>query len=695
MTTSSDPASQRRRWYGMGLLVFALAVVLRALFLHEVAEDPTSHHLVHDEGVNDRIACAILDGQMPRVSYYKAPVYMYTLALVYRVLGDDPMRARWVFIFVYGLTPVLLMLLARHLFGTAAGVVAGIVGAVFWTFVFYSGQLVDTSLASLFYVLLAYLMVALPDRRWVKWPVCGAVLGLGAITRPNILATAPVLALTIVLCGWLREWRASRDEHGNDGMRGRVYRFGRPVLAAAGLTLGCCAAILPVTLRNLIVAGERTLIGTYGGLNFYVANSPWSDGKHGPLIVGEGVPDISAEEPNNLWSRLDLNYKIAKTYAEKQLGRELNMAEVDAFFYALAWRYIRENPRKFLTDYVKRFCWVFNRYEFSNLKDLYRLCGVSRLLGELSWFHCGILCPLAILGIALAIVTKHRAEGLIYYEAMLAALVFSHAMFVLNSRFRVPTIHLMVPLAAYGAVRFVDAWRQRSSRALRIGSCAVLVGAGLFSNLNLFGYANANHLELRMTYPQACLLTKRSDLLRDATVQFERAYFDELDNHRGLPWANELHHATPITWLFFFYQRLSQESRDPADVERALHYGDLMMQRERYNPAACLKYYEMLLDARRQRQARRMLDVFETHLLPREPALAIQCFMLYHGRFEDPSVLRHVEELLVSLSSQPRDPVYYQTLLHKVRRMLEATGPESQSGSAPASGPASQGMIHR
>ena len=684
----SESASHRRRWLGVVLVIFLSSVAARALFLHEVSEDPTTHHLVHDEGVNDQIARAIVEGRMPTVSYYKAPLYMYTLSLLYRILGAEPMRARWVLIFVYALTPVLLLLLTRRLFGPAAGIVAGIVGTVFWTFVFHSAQLVDTSLASLFYVLLAYSLVALSDDRWTKWPVCGAVLGLAAITRPNILSAAPVLALTIVVYGWVRAWRESRAERAGDVARSRTRVFGKPALAAAGFTLGCCAAILPVTARNLVIAGERSLIGTYGGLNFYVANSPWSDGKHGPLIVGEGVPDISGGDPNNLWSRLGLNYKIAETYASNQSGRELNMAEVDAFFYALTRRYIREHPRKFLTDCLKRFCWVFSAYEFSNLKDLYRLRGVSESLGVLSRFHYGILAPMALLGIGLAIVTRYRAPGLVYYSAIVAALAFSHALFVVNSRFRVPTAHMLVPFAAYGVVRFVDLWRRRSSWSLRIGSSALLIAVGVLSNLNLFGYADANHLEVRMTYAQACELTKRYDLLREATEEFERAYFDELDNHHGRPWAHTLNHATPMTWLFFFYHRLGQEFDVPRDVDQVLRYGELMTQREPFNPPAYLLYFKLLLARGRQADARRMLDPLERNLLPTKPALAIECAMKYCKRFPDRAVLQHLERLLERLSKGNPDQLYFHSRLYNVRRLLaEMTRSASQPGSTTASRP--------
>ncbi len=678
MSRGPDLPSFGWRWFGAVLLVCLLAVGTRAVFLWDVRVDPTYHYLVHDEGVNDKIARAILAGDMPSVSYYKAPLYMYGLAGVYRVFGAEPMRARWVQIFVDSLCPVLILLITRRLFGSLPALLAGVATAVYWCFVFYSVELVDTSLACVFYLLLAWLMVSLPEARWYTWALCGAALGLGAVTRPNVLAFAPVLAMTVVAVGW---WRGRRQPAGTPPP-GVLRTLGKPVLHAAALTLGCCATILPVTLHNYVVAGDRTLIGTYGGLNFYVANSPWSDGKHGPLIVGEGVPDISAMDRDNIWSRLDLNYNIARTYAQKQLGRTLTMGEVDAYFYDLTKGHIRRHPHKFLADSVKRCCWFFNSYEFPNVKDLYRLCGVSAILNGLSWFHYGVLCPVAVLGVFLAVLARPRADGMVYYVAMLASLFLPGLFFVMNSRYRLPTVYLLVPMAAYGVVRFVRLWREPSRWPTRLGSCAVLLGAGLLGNLDLFDYAaDTHHTELRMTYAQACERTERYDLLGEATRRFEDAYFDELNNHHGRPWAAVLHHSAPMTWLFIFHHRLG-------NTDQAIRYGELMMAQEPFNPPVFLTLFKMLLDTGRRDQARAMLQPAEEHLLETSPELTVECFRLYNRHYQERSVLRRAEKLLISLTRQRPNAGFLRYALDEVRDLLRLTESTTRTGEASSTQPA-------
>jgi len=659
-----------------------LAAATRALFLHQVGQDPTYQYLVQDEAFHDKVARAILAGEMPATSYYKAPLYIYVQAGLYYLLGADPMRVRWVQVFVVSLSPVLLALITLRLFGWQAAILAGITGALFWTFVFYATELVFVGLACLLYLLLAYLLVALPEGRSYKWLLCGLVLGLGAITRPNILAFAPVLAVIVVAVGWRRERRAGEATARGTTRTGPLAALRRPLLHSLALAAGCAMSVLPVTLHNRLRGGEWVLIATYGGLNSYVANGPYADGKHGSLIVTDGVPDVSARDPNNLWSRLCINHNIAQTYAQKQLGRPLSMAQVDPFFYRATLECVGHAPGRFLLLTFKRLCWFLNRHEFpSSVKDLNRLATQSTLLGGLSTFHFGVLCPLAVLGIGVLLVRRDAGPPIVYYAAMGLSLFLPGLFFAMSSRFRLPTVCLLVPFAAYGVVRFVAMWRTGGRWAARLAACAVLAAAAVFSNADLYGYATSNHTELRMTYAWACERTKRYDLLRDAAEQFERAYFDELDNHKGLPWAHVLNDAAPMTCLFTFYHRLG-------DPQKALRYGELMTQREPYNATAYMEYYRMLLTEGREEQARGLLDLFEKDLLPSEPEFAIECFIWHWEKFSDPSVLRRAEKLVAPLSKNNPDKTHFHFTLYKVRKLLEMTQPSTQPSTAPVTTPA-------
>lgn len=702
--TKTDLPNPQWRWPWVAVLVFLLAAGVRAVFLTQVRDDPVYLSLGHDEAVNDEVARAILAGQMPPTSFYKAPLYMYALAGIYKLLGPEPIRARWVGIFVDSLTPVLLASIAHRLFGWGAGLIAGLTGALFWSFVFYSAELVDTSLACLLYLLLAYALVALPDGRVSKWLLCGILLGLGAITRPNILAFAPVLAVVVLIVRLRKARKQIPKEEGiaspsaeaetaghargsdcpitpstRNPMRDNRHRAWRPALASvAALGMGCAIPIAPVTLHNRIVGGEWVPIATYGGLNFYVANSPYSDCKNGPLLVAEGgAPDVSALDQSNLWSRLDLNYNIAKTYAQNQLGRPLKMNEVDRFFTALTLKSIRSHPGQFLANTLKRFCWFFNRYEFPNVKDPYRLRGVSALFAGLSHFHYGVLCPVAVLGLILALQTSRNAFGITYYNAMLASLFVPGLLLVMNSRYRLPTVYLLVPFAAYGAIGFVRLWRPPTQWPLRLGACAVLAAVTLISNLDLYGYAKTDHTELLMTYAQGCLKTKRNDLLAEAARRFERAYWTEM-KAGGRPWAATLHHTKPLSWLFAFYHQLG-------DKDKSLKYGKLMLEQEGISPSA-LPYYDLLVQLNHKEEALKVLNVLEAGLLPYLPSLVIEAYLKFWYHYNDPTILTRAEATLIRLRQEHPDNEAVPQVLKTVRLLLEATRTTSQPATDPTDG---------
>ncbi len=672
MNPEQSPRLTSRWWWPAIALVFVLAVVTRVAFLLEVRHDPVYVVPGHDEGVNDQVARAILAGRMPNSPFYKAPLYMYSLAGVYAVLGESPDRARWLQAVVFSAIPVLLAAIGRRLFGWLPGLIAGLIGAFYWGFVFYSIELVDTSLAALLYLVLGYLLIALPEGRRFTWLICGVALGLGAITRPNITASVPLLILAIF-------FEAVRRQPPADTVAGSLrQRIIRPLIHAMIFLVGIAVPIAPVTLHNRIIGGEWVPIATYGGLNAWSANSPWSNGKDGSVLVGEKVPDAGGGDPNDLWVRLDLNLDIAITFAQQQLGRPLKVGEADRFFYRRTTQYIRENPRKFLTDTFKRCCWFFNAHEYCNLKDMYRVCGVSKVLAILSYGHWGVLCPLAVLGVLSVfgvLGSKPRAPGMVYYLVMWLALFLGGVFFVIHSRFRLPPIYVLVPFVAYGLVTFIGLWSRRTHWTRRLIGCGVLAGVGVFSNLDLFGYSVSGHTELQLTYAEACLRTGRMDLLPEATRSFEQAYWAEVANG-GRPWVLALHHAKPLTWLFACYHRLG-------NTEKALQYGNLMVRTEPMSPPT-LAFFRMLLENGRQEEAREVLNTLEATQMRAFPATVIELHLEYWNRFHEKAILVHTEQLLAEWVRKNPGNASLAGGLQSVRMLLGEAGLSPQPNSNPS-----------
>ena len=183
------------------------------------------------------------------------------LGLVYKVTGPDVLAGRLANCVLGALTCYLLAHLGVMLAGFRAGLLAGVLAAVYWPFIYFDGELLTVCLELVLDVALLLLLVRAGrgGSRW--WYVAaGVAWGLSAITRPNILAFAPAIALWVLIA-------APADR--------RIAAAARSFLLTCA---GAAVAILPVTVRNYVVGHELVLVATNGGVNFYIGNNPKSDG---------------------------------------------------------------------------------------------------------------------------------------------------------------------------------------------------------------------------------------------------------------------------------------------------------------------------------------------------------------------------------------------------------------------------------
>ncbi|MFZ5979691.1 MAG: hypothetical protein ACOYVF_03585 [Candidatus Zixiibacteriota bacterium] len=93
--------------------------------------------------------------------------------------------------------------------------------------------------------------------------------------------------------------------------------------------ISCLVIILPVTIRNYIVADDTVFIAWQGGYNFYIGNNRDADG------YSASVPGIFPT-----WNSA---YREQVVIAEKSMGRGLKKSEVSDFWYRLTWKEIKED----------------------------------------------------------------------------------------------------------------------------------------------------------------------------------------------------------------------------------------------------------------------------------------------------------------------------------------------------------------
>lgn len=679
MIPSRDRTLSRAATVFVLLLLLGAAIGLRLAFLAEVDQLPTYVHLQSDELAAHQAGVACMEGRLPPHVFLKAPVYMYALGGLYTLAGSDPYVARLVQAVLCSLAVVVTYFLARALFGTVTAVVAGVITAVYWVFVTFSVELVDASLASLFYLLLAYLVAVGDHRKAWPWALAGAVMAIGAITRPNVLICAPFLAVAL----FVMTYKRYRPELGGSQSGSRRWpRMRRALINTAALTFGCCAVIAPITIRNRVVGGEWVLIAAYGGLNLWVSNNPDSDGKNVAYIVGDATSKAAPIDPNDVWSDA-LGDRVARYYAEKVTGRSLARGELDSFYARLAWEYICDNPKKFLIDTLHRFVWLFNSYEFHTVRDPYRLTEHAPVLRVLSYFHFGILCPLMVMGVVAALLLRERSPGLVYNVVLLATLAIGGVFFVVNARFRVPLIYLAVPFAAYALVvlpKLVLGGMRLMHRFVLLGTLIAIVA---LSNTDFFGYRPKYHTDLCFAKAAACWEARNRPLLAQAAPALQHALAEDRATGNRT-WATLLTHARPNSLLFCSYLYLE-------NLDKALHYGRRMVLEEPLDPSLCEPFYRLilrmgpertyalldeLLTAQRQEAARLLLQM---SLAQSPDARALAYSERYVRAFGDPTFLIHVERVLLERLDASPDSSQLTTLLDTLHTRMTSHGLPTRS----------------
>ena len=264
-------------------------------------------------------------------------------------------------------------------------------------------------------------------------------MGLASITRPNVLAFLAVLPVWLVL-----------ERRGFTGSRVQGFRpetrtpepqapRTRSVWSRLVLVWGAAALIiLPVTIRNYVVSKQFVPIAWQAGTNFYIGNSPQSDGMTAILPGTRG----------SWWGGFD----DAKRLAEQAAGHPLKGAEIDRFWLGKGLEFWRQEPGKALVLLARKtFLW-FAGYEVGNERDLYtvkRYSFVNYLFFDSRFlkFPFGILLPLALAGVWL-----RRRDGRRFLPLYLFVLAYSLSfiVFFVTSRYRTSIIPFVAILAATG-----------------------------------------------------------------------------------------------------------------------------------------------------------------------------------------------------------------------------------------------------
>ena len=403
-------------------LVFVVALVLRLLyvlsihnayFFHQLQTEPLHYH---------EWASLILDGPAaPLPPFEQSPGYPYFLAAVYALFGRSVTAVACVQAILDAATCALLTVVGQRWFGTRAGLIAGALAAGYGPFIYFSAQLLPSTL----FVFLS--VAALAAAAFSASTVAGGLWAAALLVRSEI-----VLALPLVL---YEAWTG--------GGRRALWKTATPVAVCIALMVGFNAA----------GSGTFVLFTTSDGVNLWLGNNPHADGVN-PFIYGPLEP-----------------------VADEVRAHAATGVEADRIFRRHALAFVRAEPGHALQLIWKKLLWTVTDRELPNTDDIEWVTAHSWLFWPPVFpFSFGMVLPLALVG-ALLMGRQWREHpalaGLIVVGLMTSVVFFT------NARFRlilVPPVLLLAAIAIVKLPAMLATWRQ--TRRAVLGPATAFV-AGL------------------------------------------------------------------------------------------------------------------------------------------------------------------------------------------------------------------------
>lgn len=404
----------RRAWALLGGAVLLRAVVGADVWLHE----PLARELLSDPALYRRWASALAAGEAfrPGEPYWLPPLYPHLLALAFRA-GLGVLGALVLQLAAGVGTTALAVALCDRTVGRRAALLAGAAWTLYAPVVFFETRLLPVNAAL---PLCAGALLVLCGRSApspARSLASGALCGLAALARPNLLLAGPFLAAALA--------------------RRRGAR------AAGALLLGVALGVLPAALRNRAECGEWIPVTANGGINFWFGNNARAHG--------------TFHAPGPEWGSIEDQRAVALAIARRELGRDVVTDGAASAFWtrrALAW--MAAEPGDALRLWGLKLADLLSSTELGIQYYLPAQRRAARSLW-LPFLPFGALLALGVLG---ARGPCREARALLL--AWLAAGVAATLLYFTYSRFRLPLLLGALPFVGAGAARALDALRGRA-----------------------------------------------------------------------------------------------------------------------------------------------------------------------------------------------------------------------------------------
>jgi tetratricopeptide (TPR) repeat protein/4-amino-4-deoxy-L-arabinose transferase-like glycosyltransferase len=433
----------------LGLIAAALAI--KGVVLAQLGNHPLLQpHGELDTAYYVELAQKVAHGGPLAVAepFFVSPLYVFFLALVFKLSGGSLLAARVVQVLLGAAAVAFLYLTARVWFSEQTARISAMLFATTGFFAFSEILLLQAALDPFLTCCTLYFVsrTQVDGRRW-PLAAAGISMGLFALNRPNALAYGLAVAALIAVASWRRSARQAASHPAR-------MALGRAALFLAGLFL----VLVPNALRNYAVSGEAILISSHGGLNFFMGNHAGADGTY-QQIAGI-TPSIAGQA------------RDAQRVAEQAMGRPLSTGEASSYFYSLAGDWIAEHPAEALTLLLRKIAILVNKTNVA-LNASYAFYSREPTLLRFLIVGPWLLLPLGLAGLCLPSQRSGRS-GFWVWASFVPIYGLSVAAFFVSDRYRLP---LLVPLCITSAATL--GWltdRLRSRRPVRLVSPALVLG---------------------------------------------------------------------------------------------------------------------------------------------------------------------------------------------------------------------------
>lgn len=181
---------------------------------------------------------------------YRPPLWPFLIAGISLVFGRANIYDRLFLCCLGAGTCVFIYLFARDLFNRRIGLIAGLIAAVYPALYLYDGWMYTESLYTFLLTAICYCMLRVQrdeGRRRRLWLLCGVLLALLSLTRPNGIIVVALVVLWTLFLSWRKLLR-----------RRALVNVALAVLVAGIL-------IAPWTLRNYLVSHSFVPVATGDG----------------------------------------------------------------------------------------------------------------------------------------------------------------------------------------------------------------------------------------------------------------------------------------------------------------------------------------------------------------------------------------------------------------------------------------------